>query len=192
DWWNIPLISPVGKERVGYPTQKPEKLLARVIEMTTNPGDLVGDFFVGSGTTAVVAERLARRWVAVDLGRFAIHTSRKRLLEVENCRPFEVLNLGKYERQFWSSANFGDDLDGDGQVNLLEYIAFILKAYGAEPFAGSALLHGKKGDAYIHVGSVSSPVTIADIEAAAEECKKLKGKKLHVLGWEWEMGLHDS
>jgi hypothetical protein len=127
----------------------------------------------------------------MDLGRYAIHTTRKRLLDTPKCRPFEVLNLGKYERQFWSSANFGDDLDGDGQVNLLEYIAFILKAYGAEPFAGSARLHGKKGDAYIHVGSVSSPVTIADIETAAEECKQLKGKKLHVLGWEWEMGLHD-
>jgi len=193
DWWID--INGIGgrnqSERVGYPTQKPEALLERILLASTEAGDLVADFFCGSGTTLAVAEKLGRRWIGADLGRYAIHTTRKRLLGIEDCKPFEVLNLGKYERQFWSSANFGDDLDGDGQVNLLEYIAFILKAYGAEPFAGSALLHGKKGDAYIHVGSVSSPVTIADIEAAAEECKKLKGKKLHVLGWEWEMGLHD-
>jgi DNA modification methylase len=189
DWWLF--NRPYGEEIVGYPTQKPEALLERVIRVASNPGDIVADFFSGSGTTVAVAEKLGRRWIGADLGRFAIHTIRKRLLSIEQCRPFEVLNLGKYERQFWSSANFGEDLDGDGQVNLLEYIAFILKAFGAEPFAGSALLHGKKGDAYIHVGSVSSPVTIADIELAAEECKQLKGKKLHVLGWEWEMGLHD-
>jgi DNA modification methylase len=192
DWWtDIPTVTGWNVEGTGYDTQKPEALLERIIKACTKQGDLVGDFFVGSGTTCVVAEKLGRRWVGCDLGRYAVHTTRKRLLDVSRCRPFELLNLGKYERQFWSSANFGDDLDGDGQVNLLEYIAFILKAYGAEPFAGSALLHGKKGDAYIHVGSVSSPVTIADIELAAEECKQLKGKKLHVLGWEWEMGLHD-
>jgi len=181
----------LSSERTGYPTQKPVGLLGLLTRIFSNPGDLVGDFFMGSGTTAEAAEKLGRRWICSDIGRFALHTTRKRILGVEKCRPFEILNLGKYERQFWSSANFGEDLDGDGEVNLLEYIAFILKAYGAEPFAGSALLHGKKGDAYIHVGSVSSPVTIADIEAAAQECSSLKGKKLHVLGWEWEMGLHD-
>jgi adenine-specific DNA-methyltransferase len=192
DWWvDINSLQTMSPERTGYPTQKPVALLRRIIEATTRPSDLVLDAFGGSGTTAIAAEVTGRRWIAMDLGRYAIHTTRKRLLDIPKCRPFEVLNLGKYERQFWSSANFGDDLDGDGQVNLLEYIAFILKAYGAEPFAGSARLHGKKGDAYIHVGSVSSPVTIADIETAAEECKQLKGKKLHVLGWEWEMGLHD-
>ena len=183
--------SPILNESVGYPTQKPEKLLSRIIKASSKPGDLVADFFCGSGTTLAVAEKLGRRWIGADLGRFSIHTTRKRLLEIEKCKPFEVLNLGSYERQFWSTANFGKDLDGDGQINLLEYIAFILRLYGAEPLTGSSHLHGRKGDAYIYVGAVSNPVTIAEIEQAVNECKSMKGSTVHVLGWEWEMGLHD-
>jgi DNA modification methylase len=193
DWWID--INGIGgrnqSERVGYPTQKPEALLERPILASTEPGALVADFFCGSGTSAVTAERLGRRWIGVDLGRFAIHTTRKRLLEIDKCKPFEVLNLGSYERQFWSTSNFGQDIDGDGKVNLLEYIAFILKLYGGEPIAGSARLHGRKGDAYVYVGAVSNPVTSAEIEQAVNECKRMKGTAVHVLGWEWEMGLHD-
>lgn len=192
DWWDDIFTGDRYRgEMVGYPTQKPEKLLARIIEMTTNEGDLVGDFFVGSGTTVATAEKLGRRWIGADIGRFSIHTTRKRLLEIGKCKPFEVLNLGKYERQFWSSSSFGEDLDGDGQVNFLEYLAFVLKLYGAEPIAGSSSLHGRKGNAYVHVGAVSSPVTINEIESAVNECKSLGGTEVHILGWEWEMGLHD-
>jgi hypothetical protein len=176
---------------LGYPTQKPEKLLERIILMASKPGDLVADFFCGSGTTLAVAEKLNRRWIGSDLGRFAIHTTRKRLLEIEKCKPFELLNLGKYERQHWSSSNFGEDLDGDGRVNLLEYLAFVLRLYGAEALSGSVNLHGRKGNAYVHVASVSSPVTINEIELAVNECKELGGSEVHILGWEWEMGLHD-
>ena len=193
DWW-IDINGIGGRnqtERLGYPTQKPEALLERTILASTDPGDLVADFFCGSGTTLAAAEKLGRRWIGADLGRFSIHTTRKRLLEIEKCKPFEVLNLGSYERQFWSTANFGKDLDGDGQINLLEYIAFILRLYGAEPLTGSSHLHGRKGDAYIYVGAVSNPVTIAEIEQAVNECKSMKGSTVHVLGWEWEMGLHD-
>ena len=181
----------LSSERTGYPTQKPLGLLNLLTKIFSNQNDLVADFFVGSGTTAEAAETHGRRWIACDLGRFAIHTTRKRLLEIDKCKPFEVLNLGSYERQFWSTSNFGQDLDGDGKVNLLEYIAFILKLYGGEPIAGSTYLRGRKGDAYVYVGAVSNPVTIAEIEQAVNECKKMKGTAVHVLGWEWEMGLHD-
>lgn len=192
DWWgDIPIVARIRTEISGYPTQKPLKLLERIINASTNPGDLVLDFFGGSGTTAIASERLGRRWITADLGRYAVHTTRKRLLDIENCKPFEVLNLGKYERQFWSTAHFGEDLDDDGKVNLLEYIAFILKLYGADPLAGSPHLHGRKGDSYVYIGSVSNPITIAEIEAAVNACADLGGKKVHILGWEWEMGLHD-
>lgn len=80
-WDDIDRINPVGSERTGYPTQKPEALLDRVLNASSRVGDLVLDCFAGSGTTAVVAEKLARRWIACDLGRFAIHTTRKRLLD---------------------------------------------------------------------------------------------------------------
>ena len=86
-WLNLPSIQIMSYsgEKTGYPTQKNRDLLERIIGASSNPGDLVADFFVGSGTTAEVAERLGRRWIAADLSRFAIHTTRKRLLSLDNC-----------------------------------------------------------------------------------------------------------
>jgi SAM-dependent methyltransferase len=81
DVWEVPYINPVAQERLGYDTQKPEALLDRVIRASSDEGDLVLDCFCGSGTTAAVAEQLGRQWIACDLGRFAIHTTRKRLLD---------------------------------------------------------------------------------------------------------------
>jgi|LakMenEpi03Aug12_release.lakeMendotaPanAssembly.Ray.scaffolds.fasta_scaffold19504_3 DNA modification methylase len=190
-FYDISIVKGNAQEKLDYPTQKPEALLNRIISAFSNPGDLVADFFCGSGTTLAVAEKIGRRWIGADMGRYAIHTSRKRLLEIDKCKPFEVLNLGKYERQIWSSAHFGEDLDGDGEINLLEYLVFVLKLYGAEAISGSASLHGRRGSAYVHVASVSSPVTIDEIELAVMECRNLGGLEVHVLGWEWEMGLHD-
>jgi DNA modification methylase len=178
-------------EITGFPTQKPERLLERIIEISTERGDLVADFFAGSGTTMAVAEKLGRRWIGCDLGRYAIHVSRKRLLDIENCRPFEVLNLGKYERRYWKVATFGEDIDDDGVISLYEYVAFILKLYGAAPTTGLQHLHGKLGTAFVHVGAVDAPVTLDEVAACVEECATLKGGEVHVLGWEWEMGMND-
>jgi len=178
------------KENLGYPTQKAEGLLERIIEASSNPGDLVADFFCGSGTTLAVAEKLGRRWIGCDLGRWAIHVTRKRLLEIPNCRPFEVLNLGKYERQYWQGVTFGGKKDKSATERALyEYLAFILKLYGAQPVAGMTHLHGKKGKAMVHIGAVDAPVTIDEVNQALDECVALKQTELHVLGWDWEMGL---
>lgn len=191
-WDDIPPVNPMGSERWDYPTQKPEALLERIIRASTNENSLVCDFFAGSGTTLAVAERLGRRWIGCDLGRWGLHVSRKRLLSMENCRPFEVLNLGRYERQYWQGVTFGEAKDKPlAERALYEYLAFILKLYGAQPVAGLAHLHGKKGKAMVHIGAVDAPVTIAEIDAAVDECAKLKQGELHVLGWEWEMGLYD-
>jgi len=73
--WEISIINPAAQERIGYPTQKPEALLERIIKASSNEGDLVADFFCGSGTTAAVAERLGRKWICSDLGKFAVHTT---------------------------------------------------------------------------------------------------------------------
>jgi adenine-specific DNA-methyltransferase len=192
DVWDIPHVLGANPERVDYPTQKPEALLRTIIEAVTNPGDIVVDVFAGSGTTMVSAEKLGRRWIGCDLGRWSVHVTRKRLLGIENCKPFEVLNLGKYERQYWQDVTFGETKDKLlAERALYEYLAFILRLYGAQPVAGVAHLHGKKSKAMIHVGAVDAPVTIAEIDAAVEECAKLKQGELHVLGWEWEMGLYD-
>lgn len=170
-----------------YPTQKHRELLGRIIGWLSDEGDLVADFFCGSGTTLAVAEKLGRRWIGCDLSRWAIHVTRKRLLEIEGAKPFEVLNLGKYERKYWMGATFGKK--GEEQRTIYEYIAFILKLYGAQPLPGTQHLHGKKGKAMVHVGAVDAPVTIDEVNAAIEECLAVNQSELHVLGWEWEMGM---
>lgn len=191
--WRIRCLQPANKkEWVHYETQKPVNLIERILQMASAPGDLVLDAFVGSGTTAVACERTGRRWIACDLGRFSVHTTRKRLLEEEDCKPFEVLNLGRYERQYWQGITFGEDKDRSlSEQTFYEYFAFILRLYGAQPLAGMAHLHGKKGKVMVHIGAVDAPVTITEIEAAVDECANLKQAELHVLGWEWEMGLYD-
>ena len=191
-WNDIPPVNPMGSERWNFPTQKPEKLLERILKTSSNERSLVADFFCGSGTTLAVAERLGLRWIGCDLGRWGIHITRKRLLGVENCKPFDIMNLGKYERRYWQSVTFGEQKSKPIiERTLFEYLSFILKLYGAQPVAGMIHLHGKKGKAMVHVGAVDAPVTIEEIESAVEECLKLKQKELHVLGWEWEMGLQN-
>ena len=189
-WDDIPPVNPMGSERWDFPTQKPEELLERILKASSVECSLVADFFCGSGTTLAVAEKLGRRWIGCDLGRWGIHVTRKRLLGIEKCKPFEILNLGKYERQYWQGATFGAGKSSAiTEQALYEYLAFILKLYGAQPLAGMAHLHGKRGKALIHIGAVDAPVTIAEIDAALDECLQLKQNELHVLGWEWEMGL---
>lgn len=174
----------------GYPTENAEPLLERVIRAGSKEGDIVADFFCGSGTTGVVAEKLGRRWIMCDLGRFAIHTTRKRLLDI-GAKPFVVQNLGKYERQRWA-ANNGFNIDDKKKAEQYrKYIKNILELYHAEPVDGFTYLHGKKEKSFVRVGAVDAPVTLSEIRDALDECKENNIKKLDVLGWEWEMGLHD-
>jgi len=189
DVWDISAVFTLSNEHLPYDTQKPETLIERIIQASSNEGDLVADFFCGSGTTGAVAEKLGRRWIMADLGRFAIHTTRKRLLGIEGCKPFVVQNLGKYERQYWQGVTFKKR--SDEQIPLYEYIEFILKLYKAEPLAGMLHLHGRKGKRLIHIGAVDAPVTFAEIQESIAETKKAGQDSLDILGWEWEMGLHD-
>lgn len=203
DVWDIPALRGNQPERVEFPTQKPEDLIKRIILASSNPSDLVADFFCGSGTTLVVAEKLGRRWIGCDISRYAIHITRKRLLEIQNskdlenegkrykekAKPFEILNLGKYERQLWQIKTFTKK---DEKQVFFEYLSFILKLYGAEPISGFSHIHGKKSRALVYVGAVDYPVTIQEIIDAIEQCKLLGQKELHVLGWEWEMGLNNA
>lgn len=185
-------IKSFSTEKTGYATQKNESLLRRIVRASSNPGGLVADFFCGSGTALAVAEKLSRRWIGCDLGRFAVHTARKRLLGIEGCRPFEVLNLGRYERKYWQGVTFGGVHGTEAQVALFQYVAFILKLYGAEPLAGMQHLHGKKGRALVHVGAVDAPVTIAEANDSVEEALAAGQTEVHILGWEWEMGLANT
>jgi len=156
-------------EKLGYDTQKPEGLIRRIFETSSNEGDLVADFFCGSGTTAAVAEKLGRKWIATDLGKFGIHTTRKRLIQVlrdlkkegKAFRAFEVLNLGRYERQAY--LNVTGRLSGKKKEQALakkeqEFRELILRAYRAEPLADAAFFHGKNGSRLVCVGPINLPV----------------------------------
>ena len=197
-------VSPLNNatsERIGYPTQKPEALLERIIKASSNEGDLVLDCFVGSGTTAAVAEKLNRRWIACDLGRFAIHTTRKRLLGVPDVRPFVVQNLGKYERQLWQVGEFGQGKDAADQAveRQRAYIAFILELYHATPVHGYTWLHGLKKGRLVHVGSVDAPVSAGDVTQIAAEFKRAIGtgkdapttNGVDVMGWDFAFEINE-
>jgi len=196
-WTDIPIVNPMAKERLNYDTQKPEALLNRIIKSSSKEGDLILDCFCGSGTTAAVAEKLNRRWITGDLGRFAIHTTRKRLLGIENVKPFIVQNLGKYERQQWMNAEFENF-----ENRLLQersYKNFIIELYHAKPLDGYTWLNGSKTGRMIHVGSVEAPVTVDDIKATIKEFWRLVGKEklaqtngIDFLGWDFAFEVNET
>ena len=176
-----------------YATQKPEELLVRIVKASSNEGDLIADFFCGSGTTAAVAEKLGRKWITTDLGRFSVHTARKRLIGVQrelqasgkDFRAFELLNLGKYERQF-----FMDDLtNGKRKAKEDLYVDLILEAYKAKRIDGHATLHGSKAGRFVNVGPLDVPVTQSRLMDIFEECRQKLYTQVDVLGFEFEMGL---
>jgi adenine-specific DNA-methyltransferase len=196
DWWEMAIAQrfPIdGIKRTGYPTEKPWALLERIIKTSSNEGDLIADFFCGSGTTAAVAEKLGRKWITTDLGRFSVHTARKRLIGVQrelqasgkDFRAFELLNLGKYERQF-----FMDDLtNGKRKAKEDLYVNLILEAYKAKRIEGHSTLHGSKAGRFVNVGPLDVPVTQSRLLDIFEECRKNQYTQVDVLGFEFEMGL---
>ena len=195
--WRLSMLQPADRtENLFYQTQKPEALLERIIKASSNEGDLVLDCFCGSGTTAAVAEKLNRRWIACDLGRFAIHTTRKRLLGISNVKPFVVQNLGKYERQQWMQAEFDNPQSRIQQEKA--YKNFICELYHAKPLEGYTWIHGVKAGRMIYVGSVEAPVTVEDVKQTILEFWKLVGKEQSIktngidfLGWDFAFELNE-
>jgi hypothetical protein len=169
----------------------------RLINASSNEGDLVLDCFVGSGTTAAQAEKLNRRWIACDLGRFAIHTTRKRLLSIPDVRPFTVQNLGKYERQLWQVGEFGKAEEAAQRQRA--YVQFILELYHATPVQGYTWLHGLKRGRMVHVGGVDAPVSVGDVQQIAVEFKRAIGigkdapttNGVDILGWDFAFEVNE-
>lgn len=198
--WTDILPSKTGSEVLGYPTQKPEKLLERIIKAASNEGDVVADFFIGSGTTLAVAEKLGRKWIGSDLGKFSIHTTRKRMIGVQrelkkagkDYRAFEILNLGKYERQHYIGVN--PSLREEEKAAQLakkekDFVSLILGAYKAEAVEGFKTFHGKKSARLVAIGPINLPVSRLFVEAVISECLEKKITKVDVLAFEFEMGL---
>ncbi len=198
--WHDMLLSPTSKERVDYPTQKPEALLERIIKASSNENDIVADFFCGSGTTLAVAERLGRKWIGSDLGKFAIHTTRKRMIGVQrqlkeegkDFRAFEILNLGKYERAHYIGVNMNlreEERQQQLEQKEKDFIALILKAYKAETVDNFRCFHGKKAGRIVAVGPVNLPVTRLFVEEIILECREKRVSRVDILAFEFEMGL---
>lgn len=199
-WDDITVINSMAIESLGYPTQKPEALLERIIKASSNEGDIVADFFCGSGTTLAVAEKLGRKWIGSDLGKFSIHTTRKRMIRVQrdlkannkDYRAFEILNLGKYERQHYIGVS--ENLRDEEKQKMLEkkeqdFVKLIISAYHAEPVEGFTTFHGKKKNRMVVVGPVNLPVTRLFAEEVIAECRQKYITKVDILGFEFEMGL---
>jgi DNA modification methylase len=199
-WPDMMTLQAQSGESLGYATQKPEALLERIIKASSNEGNLIADFFCGSGTTAAVAEKLGRKWIVSDLGKFAIHTTRKRMIGVQrqlkatgkDYRAFEILNLGKYERQHYIGVN--PNLREEEQRKQIEekeaaFLDLILRAYRAEKVENFACFNGKKAGRLVVVGPVNLPVTRLFVEEIILECRKKHITKVDILGFEFEMGL---
>ncbi len=201
DWWTD--ISPLKShfdEHSQYPTQKPEELLARIIKGSTNEGDLVADFFCGSGTTMAVAEKLNRKWIGSDLGKFGVHTSRKRMIDIQrklkkegvNFRAFEILNVGRYERE--NFLNINDNLRTEEMAQQAtrkeqQFVKMIITAYKAEPIESFVNMVGKKRDRLVAVGPISTPVSSKQVQDIVAECIDKGITKVDILGFDYEMGL---
>jgi DNA modification methylase len=140
DWWYFPVVARMHSERTGYPTQKPEALLDRIIRASSNPGDIVADFFCGAGTSAVTATRLGRRFIANDLTWRAIHTTRTRLVK-ESSSIFTLQHVGKYPVQYRQHQPGEFELEGDKISLDKDSLSFELDYWEADPAWNGEVFH---------------------------------------------------
>ena len=203
DWWEIAVAARLradGIQRTGYPTEKPNKFLSRIIEASSNMGDLIADFFCGSGSFLYNAENLGRKWIGADLGKFSIHTTRKRMIGTQRLlqesgadyRAFEILNLGKYERQHYVGVNL--NLREEQQQKQLakkedDFRKLITRAYKAEEIDNFKTFVAKKSGRLIAIGPINMPASRLFVEEIIKECIDKQITKVDILSFEFEMGL---
>lgn len=153
DWFIMDYINIMSKERTGYPTQKPEKVLERIIRVVTKPGDIVLDFFAGSGTSIAVAEKLGRKWIACDIGKLSIYTIQKRLLQIKSSKDLnnDKKRYGKEARRFLAINTGQYDLEKIFSLREQEYKKFVLNLFEVEPLnkkINGVKIDGQKKDGY--------------------------------------------
>jgi adenine-specific DNA-methyltransferase len=182
DVWEISIINPAAKERLDYPTQKPEKLIERIINHACRPSGIVADFFVGSGTTAAVAERLGRRWIASDLGKPACMVTRKRLID-QNVKPFLYQHIGDYQVEQMRSTMGRKFRIGDLAEIVLGLFGALPLPTEENPNKNMGRLHG--GKTLVLADSPNKMTGLATLRRAIEIRDNLMGgwDKVVVLGW---------
>ena len=191
DWFNLPILNQAANERLDYPTQKPEKLLERIIKASSNVGDLVCDFFGGSGTTAAVAECLGRRWITCDIGKPASLVMRKRFIDQE-VKPFLYQSIGDYQKEAFRNNKRYKHVGDLSQV--------VLGLYGALPFTPEQTNDRNFGyikgtRTLVMVDSPNRLTTAATIRKAVEAKASLLGgdwEKVVVLGWNFAFDISQA
>ena len=183
-WMDIGPVSSMAKERVGYPTQKPEALLERIIKSYTDEGDVVADFFCGGGTTPITAQKLHRRWIACDQSRVAVAITQGRLETFhEKIGGQQTLSVvPDISVEYWGTY----EIPTLEEFSQDEFSDFIITAFGGRPSSAGKTIHGYKRNIPIFVGQSkqNSPITKDDVVAFAEEITKTKGKFQGImLGW---------
>lgn len=191
DVWDVSMINPVAKERIGYATQKPEALLERIIKASSNEGDLVCDFFGGSGTTAAVAEKLGRRWITCDIGKPASLVMRKRFIDQE-VNPFLYQSIGDYQKEAFHN---NKKLRRVGDLSQV-----VLGLFGALPFSPEQVNDRNFGYVkgtrnLVMVDSPNRLTTAATVRRAVEAKASLLGgdwDKVIVLGWNFAFDISQA
>ncbi len=191
DVWEIPYENSMSKERVNYATQKPSKLLERIIKASSNEGDLVCDFFGGSGTTAAVAERLGRRWITSDIGKPATLVIRKRLIDQE-VKPFLYQAIGDYQKEMLHGTRLFRSIGDLSQV--------VIQLYGALPFTPDQVADRNYGyikdeRTLVYVDSPNKLTGRATLRRASEATQSLLGggwKRCVVLAWNFSYDISQA
>jgi site-specific DNA-methyltransferase (adenine-specific)/adenine-specific DNA-methyltransferase len=156
-WNDIPNLQGANTEIIDYPTQKPEKLLERILLTCTNKGDLVMDFFAGSGTTASVAEKLERRWVTCDIGKLSCYTMQKRILTIQDSKRLgdTKKKYGKKSRSFITAQLGLYDLGKVFDLQEAKYKEFVMGLFEVEALKnqkiGGFAVDGKKGEYFVKI-----------------------------------------
>lgn len=197
-WTDISHLQQKDPQRTGYTTQKPTALLERIIKAASNEGDLVADFFCGSGTTLAVAEQLGRRWIGGDVGCYAIQSARKRLSQLqhssnEQTQSFDIYDLGLEARRWWLYEQLHNDEKTYRELVLQHYRARVPKPYGAleELVLGEHLVRANH-PTYVYLTQIDVICTVEFLRMLALATQSHGGQALHVLAWEfdWDVGLH--
>ena len=173
-------------ERIDYPTQKPEALVERIINASSKTGDLVADFFCGSGTTGAVAERLNRHWILSDISKTSVQVTRSRLVN-QNSKPFFIENLGNYQRQLIYAK----------EINLKQMYAIILKLYGAIPHPDLQGFGTSREDksTLVYVCEPDRSMTAKkalDLSRMARAADGKGYKNLVILAWDYDYDFDDA
>ncbi|MEK6777894.1 MAG: DNA methyltransferase [bacterium] len=181
DYWLIDIVNQVANERTDYNTQKPEAVLEKMVKASSNKDSIVADFFMGSGTTGAVAEKLGRRWIMSDIGKPAIMISRKRLIDMES-KPFIYQSIGDYQKEAFTSSRMFRRVGDLANV--------VLNLYGALPFPDDQnpnrnLGYIKNSRTLVMVDSPSKLTGYATLKRAQELRESFLGGwgKVIVLGW---------